>query len=118
MGDTAVAGVDFDIGASNRIENGTETFYLVIAPDPAAIVALEGANLDANMDGRADIECLGLDIREMVAVTDGDTGDRVYDGGLQNTLGPDGTFMPGEEVIDAPEADALMSRTYREGWEL
>lgn len=40
-GNTAVSNLDVDIGASNIIENGTETFYLIQTQDTAAVAALE-----------------------------------------------------------------------------
>ncbi|KAA3608752.1 MAG: hypothetical protein DWQ01_11630 [Planctomycetota bacterium] len=94
LGDAIVANADFIIGPDNIIENGTETFYLVKTSNPAAILALVGTSVDPEGDGATEIPCLVDDLVEVVAMTDGDTGDRVYDGALSISLGPDGSFFP------------------------
>jgi hypothetical protein len=89
------ATVDFSIGANNAIENGTETFYLLDAASPAAVTALVATDLDADNDGTYDattIASLGT-ILDIVAMTDGNVGDLVYDSAP--TRGPDGSgFFP------------------------
>ena len=93
LGDTAVVPKDFDIGVSDRIENGTETFYLVRTPTPASVTALLNTQLDPEFDGVTKLQCVA-NIMETVAMYDGTSGDRVYDGAEVNTFGPDGTFFP------------------------
>ena len=40
LGDTAVPAKDYDMGASNKLQNGTETFYLVDAGDQVGVDAI------------------------------------------------------------------------------
>jgi hypothetical protein len=90
LGNSGVVGLDLDIGASNIVENGTETFYLVKTANPAGITALVGTDIDGDADLVTDIVQLGLgEIVDCVAMIDGGfgSGDFVYDG-------PDGTFLP------------------------
>lgn len=96
LGNSGVVGIDFDIGASNRIENGTETFYLVHALDTLAVTSLVGSNLDADGDLVTDLGLVAT-IVDLVAMVDSgfdgtSAGDQVYDGAW--TLGPDGTTFP------------------------
>jgi len=95
LGDTAVANNDFDIGVQDRIENGTETFYLISTTDVAAVLALVDTDVDADDDLVTDIANMGtvtiLDTVCMFGPTPG-TGDECYDGA--QTIGPDGNFFP------------------------
>jgi len=97
LGDAAVTNVDFVTGVSDTLENGTETFLLVEVTDPAVVTALYlGTDLDPEDDGVSSVACLPeiLDLLEVVAIYDGGAGDKVYNGGVTNTCGPDGTFLP------------------------
>ena len=93
MGDTAVPGIDYDLGSDNNIENGTETFYLVQANDPADITALLGTNIDPDEDGITVIPDLAV-ILDIIAMVDGDypAEDMIYDG--TDFRGPDGSYFP------------------------
>ena len=93
LGDDAVTNVDMKIGASNRIENGTDTFYLVKTSDPSKIIAMVGTDLDPDGDLKTTIPGLAT-IVDIIAMADGGitSGDKIYDGAQQ--LGPDGTFLP------------------------
>lgn len=92
LGDTAVPTLDFDIGASDRIENGTETFYLINATTPASVVALVGTNVKIAA-GVTSIPTLGT-ILDVVGMVDGGypNTDEIFDGATP--VGPDGTFFP------------------------
>lgn len=92
LGDTAVATLDFDIGASDRIENGTETFYLINAVSPAAVAALVGTSVKTG-PGTTSIPTLGT-ILDIVAMVDSGypATDEVFDGAVP--YGPDATFFP------------------------
>ncbi len=90
LGDTAVTPKDLDIGASNTIENGTETFYLISTSNPAAITALVGTTVD-NGGGTTILPTMGT-ILDLVGMTDGGATDQVFDGAP--VRGPDGTFFP------------------------
>lgn len=100
LGDTAVPNVDFNIGTSDRIENGTETFYLLTNADGAGLTGLLSTDLDGDDDGFYDSTAIGDygTIQDLVAMVDsGITAaepgtDRVYDGA--EIRGPDGTFFP------------------------
>ena len=94
-GDTAVIEADLDIGASNSLENGTETFYLIDTPAVTTILARLGTDVDPDDDGVTDIATdPNVTIHDLVAMID--TGypatDVVYDGAL--VTGPDGPFFP------------------------
>ena len=93
LGDTAVSPNDYDLGASNTIENGTETFYLVQSCDIAGLTALIGTDIDPDGDLITLIPTLAT-IVDIIAMVDGGfgSGDLVYDGAA--TVGPDGTFLP------------------------
>ena len=92
VGNTAVTNLDLDAGASNVFENGTETFYLISTTDVAAVTALLGTNVDADLDLVTDIANMStVTILDLVAMTEGGT-DVTYDGA--QTVGPDGTFLP------------------------
>ncbi len=95
LADTAVVPNDFDLGASNAIENGTETFLLVRSDDPAAVSALLGTDVDSDDDGNTDLAALAgvcVSTVDAVGMTDGGSGDIVYDGAP--AVGPDGSFLP------------------------
>lgn len=94
LGDNLVTPNNFPIGVSDRLENGTETFYLVSTTNPAGVTALLNTQLDPDGDGITKIRCHVDRIIETVGVWDGGVGERVYDRARLNTLGPDGTFMP------------------------
>jgi len=91
LGDTAVTPNDFDIGGDNRIENGTDTFYLVHTLTPSIIEALDGTDVDPEDDGTTTIPTLAT-VVDIIAATDGDAGDTTYDGA--QVIGPDGSFLP------------------------
>lgn len=91
LGDNAVANLDFSTGNSNTIENGTETIYLLLATDPAAVDALLGDNV-SNGDGTTSLPGMGT-LLDIVGVRDDDfSTDETYDGAL--TIGPDGSNVP------------------------
>jgi hypothetical protein len=96
IGGSLVPNVDLILGASNLIENGTETFLLLEVSNAPLIAGLLGADLDPENDGVSDIQCIPeiLNVLETVAMTDNGSGDRVYNGAHTNTLGPDGSFLP------------------------
>lgn len=93
--------LDYSIGGSNRIENGTETFYLVqtaTAGDMATLVGLLGTDVDSDDDGLIftdpdDLQGL-VTILDIIAMVDGGypATDLVYDG--TDVRGPDGTYFP------------------------
>ncbi len=96
LGDDAVPNLDLSVGASNTLENGTETIYLLDVTDLAGLSALVGTDLDADDDGVYDSVAITdfgtiLDIVAMVDTGFG-TGDQVYDGAP--VRGPDGSFFP------------------------
>lgn len=93
LGDTAEPNLDLDIGASNRLENGTETFYLLHTATPALVTALLDTDVDAG-DGNTFLATLG-DIVDRVAMVDPgwiDGGDEIYDDAT--IVGPDGSNFP------------------------
>jgi hypothetical protein len=95
LGDTAEPAKDFDIGVSDRIENGTETFYLVFTATPASVTAL--LNTAGDPDGDLITTIGGVStIVDLVGLADGGitTGtDKVYDGA--EVIGPDQkSFLP------------------------
>ena len=102
LGDTAVSASNFDIGASNRIENGTETIYLVQTDDPAAILALLGMHVETGPTTTS-IPSMST-VLDLVAPVDSGFpgGDIVYDGA--QPVGPDGSFFPAGifRGLDAP----------------
>ena len=93
-GNTAVSNLDVDIGASNIIENGTETFYLIQTQDTAAVAALEDTDVTTAPDATTTIIPTLATIIDIIAMVDGGfgSGDVVYDGAA--TVGPDGNFLP------------------------
>ncbi|MCA8955914.1 MAG: hypothetical protein KDC87_07560 [Planctomycetes bacterium] len=91
LGDDTVTNVDFKLGASNAIENGTETFYLVKTTNQTAIIGAVNSNLDPDGDLKTTIPTLAT-IVDIVAMVGGGATDKVYDGATK--VGPDGTFFP------------------------
>ncbi|MFQ5490521.1 MAG: PEP-CTERM sorting domain-containing protein [Phycisphaerae bacterium] len=94
LGDTAVANVDFVLGASNTIENGSETFLLI-----QGNLLTVGDDIDANNDGiiEAPFDNPGTILDSIGLIDGGYTGggagsDNVYYGA--GTAGPDGSFLP------------------------
>jgi len=82
----------FDLGTSDSIENGAETFYLIRTTDVGGVLALLGTDVDPDGDLVTDIATNPANtILDIVALT-GDLADFVYDGAP--TFGPDGTFFP------------------------
>ncbi len=92
IGDAAVANVNIVLGASDTIENGTETFYIVRAANPLALNGLLNTQTDPEGDGITHIPCVVDAILETVGMTDGGVNDRVYDGADRNLFGPDTTI--------------------------
>ncbi|MEK6675037.1 MAG: IPTL-CTERM sorting domain-containing protein [Planctomycetota bacterium] len=96
IGDSAVANVDLVTGATNFLENQTQTYYLFSAFNPANIVLASDHDID-NVGGYdAGLELaprLGA-IVDIVAMVDSGypATDFVYDSAT--ILGPDGTFFP------------------------
>lgn len=94
LGNTAV-GPDLDIGASNAIENGSETIYLVKAnnaTDRATLIGLVGTNIDPDLDLITTIPTLAT-IVDVIGMSDGGADTLIYDGAA--VLGPDsGGFFP------------------------
>ena len=97
LGDDAVTNLDMSVGATNTLENGTETFYLVDAADQPgvdAIVALVGTVVD--LGGSVTSIPTMSTIIDIIGVVEQNyyTGlDQVYDGAVP--LGPYGSFFPG-----------------------
>jgi hypothetical protein len=114
-GGGAPAVPDFDIGLQDRIENGSNTFYLIDAGSPAnvaSLVALLGTDVDPDNDGITVIPTLGT-ILDSVGLVDGGINqvspafpDRIYDNAIQ--VGPEGVgtsaFLPAGcfRGLDAP----------------
>ncbi|MBI4882166.1 MAG: hypothetical protein HY812_21270 [Planctomycetes bacterium] len=96
LGDTAEPALDYNIGTSDRIENGSNTFYVLKATDAAAaaaVAALLNTNLDPDGDLLTVLSGYGT-IVDMVGVVDSGypSTDKIFDGAQM--LGPDGTFLP------------------------
>ena len=93
IGDSAVAGLDLDLGADNFFENGSETIYLVSGASPPGIVALVGTDLDSDDDGLTDIPLM-CTVEDLIALVDTGfgSGDEVFDNAP--VFGPDGSFFP------------------------
>ncbi|MBM3987369.1 MAG: hypothetical protein FJ294_05370 [Planctomycetes bacterium] len=97
---------DFNFGTQDRLENGSDTFYVVDAGSSANVAALNAKlnqDVDPDNDGITDIPTLST-ILDHCAVVDGGINqvapnfpDRIYDGAIQ--LGPEGVgttaFLPG-----------------------
>jgi len=96
LGNTAVTCAGLDIGASNAIENGTNSYYLISTTDTAAIQALEGTDLDPEDDGTTVLATdVTVTILDLIATTDSgliNSGDTVFD--CAQIVGPDGSFAP------------------------
>ena len=115
LGVSGVAARDFTIvgsgssGASDAIENGTETFYLIDAGSNAnvlAIQALLGTDVDSGNDGITTLPTLGT-IVDIVGLADGGITsavppETIFDGAP--VLGPDSSFLPAGifRGLDAP----------------
>ena len=115
LGVSGVAARDFTIvgsgssGASDAIENGTETFYLIDAGSNAnvlAIQALLGTDVDSDNDGITTLPTLGT-IVDSVGLADGGITsatppETIFDGAT--VLGPDTNFLPAGifRGLDAP----------------
>jgi len=121
LGDTNLAmgaasmAPDFDIGLQDRLENGTNTFYVVdagSAANVAALVAANGTDVDPDLDGITIIPTLST-ILDSLGLVDGGINqvppafpDVVYDSAP--IAGPDGVgtgaFLPGGVFrgLDAP----------------
>ena len=109
LGDTGVTQKDYDIGKSNRIENGTNTIYLISTTDTSKITALVGKDVDSDKDLVTDIVGLAkiVDIIGMV-----DKGypatDKVYDSAA--AIGPDGSYGPAGVFRDESTATNVWCR--------
>lgn len=92
LGDTAVVPKELDIGSSNVLENGTETFYLVQAADPSAILALLGTDVSTG-PFTTRIPSLSS-VEDALGVIDADWPalDTVFD--FPTIVGPDGSSFP------------------------
>ncbi|MEE9293621.1 MAG: hypothetical protein V3W34_01475, partial [Phycisphaerae bacterium] len=96
LGDEAVHGVDFVIGATNRLENDTATFLLIQDFNPADYQ--QGFDIDQDNDGLVDPGVdLGLIVDGLAIVDDGINAaepevDRVYFGLV--TVGPHQSGAP------------------------
>ncbi len=105
MGDAAVATLDYDLalgphqgGATDNLENGTQTYYLLQTTDVPFVEGLYGQDIDADGDLVTDLaQASSVTLREVVGVWDEDgpgNGEELYDQAL--ALGPDlsGPFEP------------------------
>jgi hypothetical protein len=91
VGDDAVANLDLSIGATNTIENGTETFVLIDFTGGA--LPAVGTDLDTDDDGDLDNPLTDIGtVLDIVGMYDGGIDDVTYGGAI--TLGPDGIFFP------------------------
>lgn len=105
LGDDAVANLDLSVGASNTLENGTNTYLLVRASDPSVITGLLGTDVDGDDDGNSDIPALADEVLDSVGFVDGGIntdGDVVFDGAFN--VGPDGSFLPAGIFCDGDAA--------------
>ena len=107
LGNFGVANVDFVLGASNTIENGTQTIYVLESTDVLFLFALNGADIDPDGDAVTEFAShAGTTILDAIAFADGGiaTGDEVFDGAL--VLGPDAGAAPAGVLRgrDAPNA--------------
>ncbi len=89
-GNTAVPGIDLDIGASNVLENGTNTYYLIEETLAGSIALLLGTDVDPDGDLATVLPTLGT-VHDIIAPVDSLT-DVVFDNA--GMVGPDGTFLP------------------------
>lgn len=115
LGNTGVTEKDYDLGTSNSLENGTNTFYLITAKDPAAISALVGTDVDSDKDGITDIAtAAGVSIIDIIAVVDKGyvavpPTDKIYDSAAP--LGPDGSYLPAGVFRDETTATSTWCST-------
>jgi hypothetical protein len=106
LGVDEVANVDLEIGHSNRIENGTQTIYLIQIGDPSLVLNAVGVvDLDPDDDGNTSLAAFAT-IVDAVALADGEydpdgtpgSVDETYDGaiviGPMSSLGPDLNDFP------------------------
>jgi len=110
LGDTAVTPNDFDIGLENRLENGANTFELVLTTDIPTIMAMLDTDIDPDGDFVSamanDPNTTVVDVVGMIDATF-DTGcidplDEFYDGavvygpdeGLGGPCNPMGVYLP------------------------
>lgn len=104
MGNIAVPNMDFDLangphsggGTANNIENGTNTYYLIEASDPAVVQALMG-DIDTDDDLITFLSTTPADITilDLIAMVDDNFpagNDFIFDGATD--IGPDGPFLP------------------------
>ena len=108
LGDTLVANMDFDLGADNAIENGTETIYLVNAIDQAgvdAVLALLGTDIDPDDDGITLLPGM-VALIDVVGIVEGayPVYDQVFDNAFP--VGPDGSYLPAGIFRDGSEGGA------------
>jgi hypothetical protein len=98
LGDTLVTPApDLNIGATNSIENGSDTFYLVQTANTAPILALTNMHVDSPLGSNTTSIPSMATIVDSVAVNDGTSlNDVNYDGAI--VIGPfgtgTGTFAP------------------------
>ena len=106
MGDTGVTPTpDFDLGMSNTLENGANTFYLITTTDVPGVLALLDTDIDSDDDLVTDIATNPANtIIDLIALQDAtfDTGcidpaDEFYDGAT--VIGPDGTPCTAQSVF-------------------
>lgn len=113
LGNTAVGG-DLDIGASNIIENGTDTFYVVHTDDVPGLLALVGTDLDPDDNGITTIPTIAT-IIDAIGIIDGGfftatPPDEVFDGA--GYVGPDGTFLPAGIFRDGDYPNSWCSASF------
>jgi hypothetical protein len=104
LGNTTVTPNDFDLGASNSIENGAETFYLVDAGSPAGVAALLAqlgtdvsvppASMSAVTSIPTTVAANGGSVLDLVAMAGTNLTEVYHDGAT--VVGPDlaGPFFP------------------------
>lgn len=92
LGTAGVVARDFDLGASDALENGTETFVLLNATSPAAVAALVGTSVKT-APSTTSLATLGT-VLDSVGIVDSGypATDEIFDGAT--FVGPDGTFFP------------------------
>ncbi|MBI5364982.1 MAG: hypothetical protein HZA53_17525 [Planctomycetes bacterium] len=83
LGDALVTPApDLQIGATNTIENGSETFYLIQSANPAGITALLNTHVDSPLGSNTTLLATLGTIEDSVAVVDGGVLDITFDGAL------------------------------------
>ncbi len=96
IGNTAVPGIDLDLGPSNAIENGTQTYYLLDAGNPATVVTVLGL-LGTNVSSGPNSTILSEIGTIVDRVAQADAGyltgvDTIFD--FAEPVGPDLSFLP------------------------